>query len=86
MDRSIVCVSLLTLNLLYCVVACCCFQCLIDFQFSVLHEMKLSHTDLKPENMLFVNSDCNVTYNSRMVSTCFFYVFLVCRIILECDC
>ncbi|KAM7426472.1 Dual specificity protein kinase clk2 [Porites harrisoni] len=31
-----------------------------------LHDMKLSHTDLKPENMLFVNSDCNVTYNSRL--------------------
>ena len=27
----------------------------------------MSHTDLKPENMLFVNSDCNVTYNPRMV-------------------
>ena len=35
--------------------------------FSVLHEMKMTHTDLKPENMLFVNSDCNVTYNPRMV-------------------
>eukprot|EP00794_Sanderia_malayensis_P012316 gene12316-13586_t len=28
-----------------------------------LHDMKLTHTDLKPENMLFVNSDFDVYWN-----------------------
>lgn len=39
------------------------YQLLVSVKF--LHDMKLSHTDLKPENMLFVNSDCNVSYNPR---------------------
>jgi len=34
-----------------------------------IHEMKLSHTDLKPENMLFVNSDYDIFYNSRHTTT-----------------
>ncbi|XP_072042558.1 dual specificity protein kinase CLK2-like [Amphiura filiformis] len=28
-----------------------------------MHDMKLTHTDLKPENVLFVNSDYNLHYN-----------------------
>ncbi|EDO33758.1 predicted protein [Nematostella vectensis] len=37
------------------------YQLIVAVKF--LHEMKLTHTDLKPENMLFVNSDCDVFYN-----------------------
>ena len=39
--------------------------------------MKMSHTDLKPENMLFVNSDCNVTYNPRMVCVLLFHFVII---------
>lgn len=39
------------------------YQLVVAVKF--LHDMKMSHTDLKPENMLFVSSDCDVTYNSR---------------------
>ncbi|XP_068706963.1 dual specificity protein kinase CLK2-like [Montipora foliosa] len=39
------------------------YQLVVAVKF--LHDMKMSHTDLKPENMLFVNSECNVTFNSR---------------------
>lgn len=35
--------------------------------FLVLHDMKLTHTDLKPENMLFINSDCDIYYNKEKV-------------------
>ncbi|KAK3699575.1 hypothetical protein QZH41_014276, partial [Actinostola sp. cb2023] len=39
------------------------YQLLVSVRF--LHDMKLTHTDLKPENMLFVNSDCDVFYNKE---------------------
>jgi thiamine kinase-like enzyme len=34
---------------------------------SVLHSMSLCHTDLKPENMLFVDSSYDLLYNEKMV-------------------
>ncbi|XP_061179583.1 cyclin-dependent kinase-like 5 isoform X2 [Saccostrea echinata] len=35
------------------------------YAVNFLHENKLTHTDLKPENVLFVNSDYEVSYNPR---------------------
>lgn len=35
--------------------------------FLVMHDNDLTHTDLKPENVLFVDSDYEVIYNSRKV-------------------
>ena len=39
----------------------------ILFFFVVLHSIRLTHTDLKPENMLFVNSDYDVYWNENLV-------------------
>ena len=49
------------------------FQALSNFYVlflcvPVLHDMKMTHTDLKPENMLFVDSDFDIFYNQKMVS------------------
>jgi len=33
-----------------------------------LHRTRLTHTDLKPENVLFVSSDFDIYYDARMVS------------------
>jgi len=37
--------------------------------FVVLHDHELTHTDLKPENVLFVNSDADVMYDPHKVTT-----------------
>jgi len=34
---------------------------------TVLHDMQLTHTDLKPENVLFVSSDSELEYNTKAV-------------------
>ncbi|KAG1669232.1 Serine/threonine-protein kinase Doa [Nymphon striatum] len=39
------------------------YQLIYSVQF--LHQLKLTHTDLKPENVLFLNSDYEVTYNTK---------------------
>ena len=39
----------------------------ILFFLAVLHSIRLTHTDLKPENMLFVNSDYDVYWNENLV-------------------
>ncbi len=33
-----------------------------------LHRTRLTHTDLKPENVLFVSSEFEIYYDARMVS------------------
>ncbi|XP_055959107.1 probable serine/threonine-protein kinase dyrk1 isoform X1 [Patella vulgata] len=35
------------------------------YSVNFLHENQITHTDLKPENVLFVNSDCTSVYNSK---------------------
>jgi len=35
--------------------------------FVVLHGIRLAHTDLKPENMLFVDSGYDVYWNENLV-------------------
>ncbi|XP_076362106.1 serine/threonine-protein kinase Doa-like [Tachypleus tridentatus] len=35
------------------------------YSVKFLHENQLTHTDLKPENIMFVNSDYDVVYNSK---------------------
>ena len=50
----------------------------ISFLLLVLHSMKLAHTDLKPENMLFVDSGYDIYWNENLVSIVLFllYIFL----------
>lgn len=42
-----------------------------QFNFKVLHENELTHTDLKPENVLFINSDYDIVYNVKKVGIFF---------------
>lgn len=39
------------------------------YSVKFLHDNKLTHTDLKPENVLFVNSEFATTFNARKVRT-----------------
>ena len=47
-----------------------------ELAFVVLHSIRLAHTDLKPENMLFVDSGYDVYWNEHLVIV--FFIFLAC--------
>ena len=44
------------------------FFVLLFCMITDLHLTGLTHTDLKPENVLFVSSDYNIYYDARKVS------------------
>ena len=67
---SLMCSLLLLFSLINAKYLC---QIVQTFFNVVLHSMSLCHTDLKPENMLFVDSSCDVFRNEDVVSLNFHF-------------
>lgn len=51
------------------------------FEFTVLHQTNLTHTDLKPENMLFVNDEYEITKVSKVGASPYRHVCIDCQAI-----